>query len=135
MKTVCHEGYVGIDVSKDYIDVAYNHSSFRVPQTQKDIDKIITEKLIKSKSKPLLCIVESTGGYERLVVDRLRCAELNVHVAHPSRVRNFANAKGLLAKTDVLDAFMLSAYGEFIGCEEITPVKTEAVTQKARTGL
>ena len=35
-----------------------------------------------------------------------------MHVAHPNKVRNFARAAGHEAKTDVLDARVLSHYGE-----------------------
>ncbi len=89
--------------------------------------------LLNKKIKPYgasLCIVESTGGYERLAVERLQAAKLNVHVAHPLRVRTFAQAKGLLAKTDKLDAYVLSqAYGQFVGAEAVTKL-TECRTAK-----
>lgn len=117
MKTICHAGFIGIDVSKEWIDIATEKGCFRVPQLIDEIDKKIVE--IKQLD-PLLCIVESTGGYERLIVERLHVAKLKVHIAHPSRVRNFARAKGLLAKTDRLDAYVLSAYGAFIGEKAIT---------------
>jgi transposase len=123
MKTNCHQGFIGIDVSKEWLDIAVGQENFRINQNKKAIDEAI--KKIKLH-QILLCVVESTGGYERLVVDRLRKAKLNVHVAHPFRVRMFAKAKGLLAKTDKLDAYVLSEYGEFIGAEAITePLSTE----------
>ena len=56
-------------------------------------------------------VCESTGGYERDVVRRLQRPAWSVHVAHPNRVRNFARAAGHQAKTDALDAQMLSRYG------------------------
>ena len=57
-------------------------------------------------------VCEATGGYERQVVSRLRSSEIAVHVAHPSRVRGFAQALGQGAKTDPLDAQVLALYGE-----------------------
>ena len=59
-----------------------------------------------------MVVCESTGGYERLLVSRLRKAELAVQVAHPSRVRAFARACGYEAKTDPRDAQALSRYGQ-----------------------
>ena len=59
-----------------------------------------------------MVVCESTGGYERLLVSRLRKAELAVQVAHPSRVRAFARACGYEAKTDPRDAQVLSRYGQ-----------------------
>jgi transposase len=118
MRAICHDGFVVIDVSKEWLDIVINQSWFRINQTEGNIDEAISKKL--KPHNPLLCIVESTGGYERLIVERLQAFGLNVHVAHPMRVRTFALAKGLLAKTDKLDAYVLSAYGQFIGAESIT---------------
>lgn len=118
MKAICHAGFVGIDVSKEWLDIAVDQKCFRVVQTQEAIDETI--KQVIKPYHPSLCVVESTGGYERLVVERLQTAELNVHVAHPSRVKTFAQAKGLLAKTDKLDAYVLSAYGQFVGAQAVT---------------
>ena len=118
MKAICHAGFVGIDVSKEWLDIASDQKCLRVMQTREAIDEAIMRK-IKPYSASL-CIVESTGGYERLIIERLQAAKLNVHVAHPLRVRTFAQAKGLLAKTDKLDAYVLSAYGQFVGAEAVT---------------
>ena len=57
-------------------------------------------------------VCESTGGYERLLVNRLRETETAVYVAHPNRVRAFARACGYEAKTDPRDAQVLSRYGQ-----------------------
>jgi len=118
MKVICHEGFVGIDVSKEWLDIAIEQECFRIMQTQEAIDEVIARKI--KPYNTLLCVVESTGGYERLIVERLQAAQLSVHIAHPSRVRTFAQAKGLLAKTDKLDAYVLSAYGQFVGKEAVT---------------
>ena len=119
MEVICHAKFVGIDVSKEWIDIAIDKECFRVEQIEQALQEII-----KSKIKPYdasLCVVESTGGYERLITECLKKEKIKVHVAHPSRVRDFAKAKGFLAKTDKLDAFILASYGAFIGAERITP--------------
>jgi len=54
-------------------------------------------------------VCEATGGYERLLVNRLRAAGLTVQVADPLRVRAFARACDYEAKTDPLDARMLAS--------------------------
>ncbi|MBK9208522.1 MAG: transposase, partial [Anaerolineales bacterium] len=53
--------------------------------------------------KPILIVVEATGGYQRAVVLGLYEAGLPVAVVNPVRVRQYARASGLLAKTDKLD--------------------------------
>ena len=56
-------------------------------------------------------VCEPTGGYERQVVNRLRQVLPAVEVAHPNKVRAFARACGEEAKTDRLDAQVLSRFG------------------------
>src|SRR5579863_1994708 len=126
MQLNCHERFVGIDVSKEWIDVAYKDGCVRIKQSSKEIDEKL--KQIKNQN-PELCIVESTGGYERLIVDRLHANGLKIHVAHPTKVRHFAKARGLLAKTDKLDAYVLAAYGEFLG-EDARLTKPDVNQQK-----
>jgi transposase len=64
--------------------------------------------------KPRLIVVEATGGYEEGVVQGLYEAGLPVALVSPQRVRQYARACGLLAKTDELDARNLAEYGKNI---------------------
>ena len=64
-------------------------------------------------------VCESTGGYERGVLEGLECSGIFVWVAHPLRVRALAQAYGQEAKTDALDAQMLSRYGEMFEPEDV----------------
>jgi transposase len=59
-------------------------------------------------------IIEATGGYERPLVEALHQAGFTLSVVNPARVRHFANACGQLAKTDPLDAKVLSDFGQKI---------------------
>jgi transposase len=122
MKKFCQQLIVGIDVSKNWLDVAVGSDWVRINQTQEAIDALIQNQIISFK--PKLCVVESTGGYEHLIVARLQFAGFDVHIAHPTRVRAFAKAKGWVAKTDRIDAFMLAHYGEFIGEEVVIANRT-----------
>ena len=56
-------------------------------------------------------MLEATGGLEGVVIAALAAAGLKVMRINPKRVRDFARAQGLLAKTDVLDAGMLALFG------------------------
>lgn len=77
-------------------------------------------------SRPVSQVVcEPTGGYERPLVQSLSQAGLPVQLAHPNKVRAFARASGQLAKTDRLDAQMLSRYGEVFASSGITPPEPE----------
>jgi transposase len=62
--------------------------------------------------QPELIVVEATGGYQRSIVDALFHAGLCVAVVNPARVRQFARASGLLAKSHKLDAQVLAVFGQ-----------------------
>jgi len=64
--------------------------------------------------EPILIVVEATGGYNRAVVMSLYEAGLPISRVNANRVRQYARAKGVLAKTDPLDAKILADYGKHI---------------------
>ena len=103
--------YIEIDVSKDRLDVAVlgEKQAWQVDNTCKGIGELVAWML---EVQPELIVVEATGGYQRSVVDALFHAGLSVAVVNPARVRQFARACGLLAKTDKLDAFVLAVFGQ-----------------------
>ena len=102
----------GVDVSKGSLDVSVSEGPvLQFDNTAKGITELVKHLTEKEVA---LAICESTGGYERLLVSRLHKAELAVRVANPSRVRAFAKACGYEAKTDPLDAQVLSRYGQLL---------------------
>lgn len=113
----------GIDVSKDWLDISIEGNVHRINQTNKAITGFIRKN--KSEQGHTLAVVENTGGYERLVVNCLSNAGFIVHVAHPNKVRNYAKARGRIAKTDKLDAKIIEGYGKFIEPKIIHDVRTE----------
>jgi len=120
MKTVFEE-YWGIDVSKNWLDIAIGEQVFRVDQTSK-----LMEKFVKSRRKSsILAVLESTGGYEKIFARILINNGVTVHIAHPNRVHAFAKAKGRLAKTDKIDSRLLKEYGKFLNPAEIKDYPSE----------
>ena len=100
----------GVDVGKANLDVSVSEGPvIRFDNTAQGIAKLL--KYLKSQDATM-AVCESTGGYERLLVSRLRKTEITAHVAHPVRVRAFARACGYEAKTDPKDAQVLSRYGQ-----------------------
>ena len=61
---------------------------------------------------PTLIVVEASGGLEAAVVAELAHAGLAVAAVNPKRVREFARARGQLAKTDQLDARLFAHFAE-----------------------
>ena len=102
--------YAGIDVSKDKLDVAAlgEECTWQVDNTPDGNAQLVKQMV---ELQPELIVVEATGGYQRSVVDALFHAGLAVAVVNPTRVRQFARASGLLAKTDKLDAQVLAEFG------------------------
>ena len=72
-------------------------------------------------------ICESTGGYERALVAKLLLAKIEVCVVNPGRVRAFAQAEGLLAKTDPLDAQLLRRFGQKVQPRLHAPMDQAAI--------
>ncbi len=104
--------FVGIDVSKQQLDVAATDaSSFRVPNTPAGIAALLTRLAAPA---PALVVLEATGGYERPAAQALVDAGLLVAVVNPRQVRAFAKATGQLAKNDRLDAQLLARYARMV---------------------
>ncbi len=59
-------------------------------------------------------MLEATGGYEQPLVGAMHKAAIALSVIEPSRVRAFARAKGLRAKSDPIDAAVIAAFGHAI---------------------
>jgi transposase len=113
--------FVGIDVCKARLDVALGESGkcFSVPHSEEAIADLV--KKLKTPF-PQLIVIEASGGLERSLVADLAGAGLPVVVVNPRQVRNFAKAKGKLAKTDVIDARVLAAFGAAIK-PELRPLR------------
>ncbi len=118
--------FVGIDIAKDKLDIAVlgEKAASQVGNDEGGIASLIKKM---QALKPKLIVVEATGGYQRAVVLGLYEAGLPVAVVNPSRVREFARAHGLLAKTDKLDAFNLAEFGK-----QVKPRKFEAKSEEGQ---
>ena len=105
----------GIDVGKRELVVSVSGGPVRRYGNQAGEIKVLREWLRSEGVTQVVC--EATGGYEGRVVEGLRAGEMAVHIAHPTRVRGFAQALGQSAKTDPLDAQVLALYGEVFEVE------------------
>jgi transposase len=105
------EHFVGIDVSKARLDAALRPSGkcLSVSNDARGIARLV--RLLKTAA-PACVVLEATGGYELMVLERLMAKGVPVVLANPLRVRHFARASGKLAKTDAIDAGVLAHYAE-----------------------
>ncbi|MGZ6347273.1 MAG: IS110 family RNA-guided transposase [Anaerolineales bacterium] len=104
-------GYVGIDVSKAWLDIAVEPSgeAWRTENSDQTIAEL-TSRLMELA--PRCVVVEATGGYEAKLVTRLCEAKVPVARVNPGRVRRFAQGLNWLAKTDKIDAKLLAWFGQ-----------------------
>lgn len=107
--------FIGIDVSKDQLDVATPEGLGQWPNTPEGHEQLI--KRLANWSLEAV-VVEATGGYERAIVAELAAADLPVVVVNPRQVRDFARATGQLAKTDAIDAEVLAQFGQAVRPEQ-----------------
>lgn len=101
--------YVGIDVSKEQLDVASDDGAF-VAQFSNDEEghAELTKRLLQMQ--PALVALESTGNHQLEVSLVLQAAKVPLAVVNPRQVRDFAKATGVLAKTDKLDALSIARF-------------------------
>ncbi|WP_457795318.1 IS110 family RNA-guided transposase [Horticoccus sp. 23ND18S-11] len=105
--------YAGVDICKEALDVSLVGRS---PERYDNAAAGITG-LIESLGKmagPVHVICEPSGGYERELLEALWAANIPVSLVNAARVRSFARAQGLLAKTDEIDASVLREFGELL---------------------
>lgn len=118
--------FVGIDISKDRLDVHVlpSRQAFAVARNGEGLDRLAAELGILA---PALVVLEATGGFELTVA----AAGLPLAVVNPRQIRDFARATGRLAKTDALDAEIIALFAERIRPEPrpLAEAQTQALSE------
>lgn len=109
---------VGIDVSKEHLDVFHSAGAERQRFANDNARVTQLEHWLMGRDTPQIIVLEATGGYEVLAATARAAARLPVAVVNPRQVRDFAKATGRLAKTDRLDAEILAAFARAV---KLTP--------------
>ena len=105
---------MGVDVSKDFLDVAVREGQ-QTPRRFAN-DPVGIDQLVAwvREINPVRVIFESTGAYQKKAVMALLAEGLPAVVVNARQVRDFAKATGKLAKTDAIDAAVLAHFGEVV---------------------
>jgi transposase len=105
---------IGIDVSKDRLDVDVRPSSeaFMVERNTRGLAELVARL---HELSPHIVALEATGGYETVVAAALAGAGLPVAIVNPAQIRAFARALGKRAKTDPIDAGVIAHFAEATG--------------------
>jgi transposase len=113
---------IGIDISKQLLEVAVHESDFRYrcPNQTSALVELVAELI---SLRPARIVLEATAGLEKPIVAALHAAHLPVVVVNPRQVRAFAKAIGQLAKTDRLDAVVLAHFAAALK-PPLRPLKT-----------
>jgi len=102
--------YLGVDIAKAYLDAALGNEKRRFSNDALGHRQLIN--WIKQMPASVQVICEPSGGYERALVRALARARVKISLVPANRVRQFARAAGILAKTDRIDAKLLCAFAE-----------------------
>lgn len=101
--------YVGIDVSKERLDVRLHPSG--KPLTAPNTPAGFASLTARLRRLDIAAVgLEASGGYEKQAANALVAAGFVVHILNPSQVRNFASSMKIRAKTDALDAAVIAHY-------------------------
>ena len=115
--------FIGVDVSQASLVVNDGTRTWSVSNDSKGI-----ASLLKSWQKQTveLVVVESTGGYEELLMEALWKSSIAVCRVNPRRTKAFAISTGIVAKTDFIDAGIIQKFAEQTNPKP-TPAPTKAV--------
>lgn len=124
---------VGIDVSKATLDVFSDTpaEAFSVANAPEGHATLLTGL---RQWKVQRIVIEYSGGYERRVAADLMSEGFDVALVNPRQVRDFARAKGRLAKSDRLDARLLAEFGRVLQPEASTPTPENRAQLDERIG-
>jgi|SRR5215204_1580354 len=118
--------YVGVDISSSRLDYCASDTEEGNCSNDAPGRSQLIARLKRITAPRVIC--EASGGYEKLIVAELLAAGIEVCLVQPGRVRAFAYAEGLLAKTDRIDARLLRRYGQKIALRLVQPVDAAAAT-------
>ena len=119
MENTMNKLIIGIDVSKNDLDVAFwqNDKSFflgKYPNNQNGFQTIyqdVEAKKQKINADTVLVVMEPTGGYEQHFAYFAFNKGWEVSLPNPANVRSWYKGIGKRAKTDKQDAMMLAHFG------------------------
>ena len=117
------ENIFGVDVARDWVDVAGPHGSRRVANA--DL-AALADEIAACKGR---VVFEASGGYETPLREALARAGAEAVRVNPARARAYARATGFLAKTDRVDARMLRQMGQRQPDLRPTPLESESLRE------
>jgi len=112
---------VGIDVGKDSVEVSKFGGGLGTRTVERTIDALAALAGELKAAEVEFVAMEASGGYERVVLETLHVAGLEVSLVQPQRVRAYAKAIGRRAKTDAIDAEVIAAFAAAVELDAWQP--------------
>ena len=111
MNPLSHPEIIGIDVSRDWLDIhcLSDGRQLRLPNTD---DGHAELEEIAGDRTALVCF-EATGGCEWRLWSNLEAAGIQTRQLPPAQVKAFGRSRGTLAKTDRIDAELIARFMAF----------------------
>ncbi len=108
--------FIGVDLSLESLDVCCAGKITRLTNDKKGLEKLF--KLVGKSPKGTIVAYESTGWLSRNFAMQLARKGISQTCVNPSRVRNYARALGIKAKTDSLDSQAIARYASDMDAKE-----------------
>lgn len=122
--------HIGIDVAKLSLQADLQGRSTRFANTPRGhLD------LLASLPAGAFIVMEATGSYHLPLLAFFHGRGIPAAVVNPARANAFARARGVMAKTDTLDAAMLSAFGRAFQPPPSAPREPDRVKLKELLAL
>ena len=111
---------VGIDVSKDTLDVKFKSQTLKgvtikgsrkFENTPKGFQELLVWSEKREKTDNVVYVMEATGSYHEDLLYFLHQSKKRVCVELPQRIKYFAKSKGIKTKTDKIDSGIIADYG------------------------
>jgi transposase len=112
--------YVGIDIGKLDLHLSYQGEVAKIQNTKKALAKWLTSN---ATAKSAIWVYEPTGGYEYCLREFLLDDAIAQNCIHANHIRYYAKARGILAKTDKVDAKVIKRYAEDFRVESNESIK------------
>ena len=111
--------FIGVDVAKDWLDIHHPaHGAQRIENTPRSVRAFAQ----RSASQGSWIVFEASGGYDRLLRETLKAADVHLSRVNPRQARDFARAMGVIGKTDRGAARMLSELGTRLRLARTVPL-------------
>ena len=102
---------IGIDVSKDYFDACIKKEKFDYQVKRYPNDNLGFKKLLTDVSEKCHFVMEATGPYYLRLAMFLHQKKHVVSIINPLVIKRYSQMKLLRAKTDKVDAILITEYG------------------------